>query len=289
MARPLRIEYPGALYHVTSRGNARQYIFRKDEDREVFLDILHQVVDRHRWYCHAYCLMGNHYHLVIETPEGNLSRGMRHLNGVYTQTYNLRHKKAGHVFQGRYKAIIVEKDCYLLELCRYVALNPVRAKIVKNPEDWSWSSCRFTAGLAALPDFLTTEWILGQFGSRKKSAQTLYLRFVHDGVEKSSPWNELRGQIFLGGRTFIESIISPDDKEIMEVPREQRFAGRLTLDQLFTAAVMKHKESKESVIYDAFTKHGYTLKAIAEHLRVHYSTVSRVVKRVEMTINHCKT
>lgn len=134
MTRPLRIEYPGAVYHVTSRGDARRPIFRTEEDRVLFLEVLASIVSRVHWLCHAYCLMDNHYHLVLETPEGNLSRGMRHLNGVYTQRFNRRYGKPGHVFQGRYKAIVVERESYLLELCRYVVLNPVRAKAAATPQ-----------------------------------------------------------------------------------------------------------------------------------------------------------
>lgn len=130
MARPLRLEFPGAIYHVTSRGNARNAIFLDDEDRVLFLACLGAVVTRFGWWCHAYCLMDNHYHLLIETPEGDLSRGMRQLNGVYTQRFNRRHGRAGHVFQGRFKAIVVDRDSYLLELCRYVVLNPIRAGMV---------------------------------------------------------------------------------------------------------------------------------------------------------------
>ena len=153
MARPLRIEYPGALYHITSRGNGGQKIFRSDKDRVYFLKLLATLTDRFHWLCHAWCLMDNHYHLVIETPEGNLSRGMRQLNGMYTQKYNWKYHKTGHVFQGRYKAIIVDKDSYLLELCRYVALNPVRAHVVEEPEDFRWSSYRATAGIDKAPSF----------------------------------------------------------------------------------------------------------------------------------------
>ena len=116
MARPLRIEFPGAVYHVTSRGNAKQAIFLENEDNHKFLEVLSTVVDRFNWLCHAYCLMRNHYHLMIETPEGNLSRGMRQLNGVYTQVFNQRHIRVGHLLQGRYKAILVEKDTHLLSL-----------------------------------------------------------------------------------------------------------------------------------------------------------------------------
>lgn len=131
MARPLRLEFPGAIYHVTARGNARNAIFLDDEDRALFLGGLGEVVTRFGWLCHAYCLMDNHYHLLIETPEGNLSLGMRQLNGIYTQRFNQRHGCVGHVFQGRFKAIVVDRDSYLLELCQYAVLNPIRAGMVE--------------------------------------------------------------------------------------------------------------------------------------------------------------
>ena len=151
MARPLRLEFPGAIYHVTARGNARNEIFIDDEDRRLFLDCLGEVVARFGWRCHAYCLMDNHYHLLIETPEGNLSRGMRQLNGVYTQRFNRRHGRVGHVFQGRFKAIVVDRDGYLLELCRYVVLNSMRAGVIKKlsatpgavtRQRWAWPNVR---------------------------------------------------------------------------------------------------------------------------------------------------
>ena len=140
MVRPLRIEYPGAVYHLTSRGNARDPIFLDDADRYLFLDLLGDLVDRYNWLCHGYCLMDNHYHLLVETIDANLSTGMRQLNGIYTQKFNRQHDRVGHLFQGRYKAIVVEKESYLLELCRYIVLNPVRAKIVNNPGKYRWSS-----------------------------------------------------------------------------------------------------------------------------------------------------
>ncbi|MCP4252152.1 MAG: transposase, partial [Candidatus Scalindua sp.] len=146
MSRPLRIEYDGALYHLTSRGNARKPIFAGDEDRKIFLDTLDKVNDKYNFLCHAYCLMDNHYHLLIETPDGNLSNGMRQLNGVYTQRYNRRNRKVGHVFQGRYKAILIQKETHFLEVCRYIVLNPVRARAVSTPKEWKWTSYKATAG-----------------------------------------------------------------------------------------------------------------------------------------------
>ncbi|MDO8369425.1 MAG: transposase [Candidatus Nitrotoga sp.] len=142
MSRPIRIEFSNALYHVTARGDRREDIFEDDEDRQMFLSTLAQVITQFNWICHAWCLMDNHYHLLIQTPDGNLSKGMRQLNGIYTQASNRCHQRVGHLFQGRFKAILVDSDAYLLELTRYVVLNPVRAGMVKKPADWKWSSYR---------------------------------------------------------------------------------------------------------------------------------------------------
>ena len=135
MARQLRLEYPGAVWHVTSRGNNRQDIYVDDDDRLMFLGLLAEAVRRFRWIVHAYTLMTNPFHLVIETPVPTLSRGMKWMNGKYAQWFNRRHKRCGHLFQGRFKGFLVEKESYLLTLIRYVALNPVRADMVKRPED----------------------------------------------------------------------------------------------------------------------------------------------------------
>ena len=143
MTRPLRLEFPGALYHLTARGDRREDIFLDDTDRQTFLDLLAKEIRQQRWRLYAYCLMSNHYHLLIETPEGNLVAGMRRLNGVYTQAFNRRHGRVGHVLQGRYKSILVDKDAYLLELARYIVLNPVRAGMVKRVQDWPWSSAHY--------------------------------------------------------------------------------------------------------------------------------------------------
>lgn len=147
-----------------------------------WLEIFAQVCARFNWVCHAWCQMTNHYHILIETPEANLSQGMRQLNGVYTQRLNRAHKRVGHVFQGRYKAILVERDSYLLELARYVVLNPLRAKMIKRLDAWSWSSYLVTCGQAPCPAWLQTDWILAQFGQRRANAVEKYVRFVHEGA-----------------------------------------------------------------------------------------------------------
>jgi putative transposase len=272
MARPLRVEFSGAIYHLTSRGNARQRVFFTDTDRELFLDTLSQVVSRYGWICHAYCLMANHYHLLVETPKANLSLGMRQLNGVYTQSFNRRHNRVGHLFQGRFKAILVEKESYLVELCRYVVLNPVRVKGKGGIGAWRWSSYRATAGLAAVPKFLSTDWILEQFGKNRAKAQKQYRAFVREGLE-NRPWEELRGQIYLGSEAFIERH-SPANQELKEIPRVQLKAVKPSLERIFA------KSGKKAIV-QAYKEHGYRLQEIAAHLGVHYATVSRRLKQME--------
>ena len=199
MVRPLRLEFAGALYHVTARGNARQKIYLDDSDREVFLYRLGLEIEQQGWRLYAYCLMDNHYHLLLETPEPNLVAGMRRFNGVYTQAFNRRHRRVGHLYQGRYKAILVEKDAYLREMCRYVVLNPVRAKAVKRPDQWRWSSYRVTAGSIAAPAWLAAAEVRALFGGAGG-----YRRFVAEGAGQASPWANLSGQIYLGGEGFLK-------------------------------------------------------------------------------------
>ena len=274
MARPLRLEYPGAVYHVTSRGNARQNIVADDRDRTLFLERLAQVINRFAWHCHAYCLMDNHYHLLIETPKPNLSQGMRQLNGTYTQAVNRRHQRVGHLFQGRFTAILVEKEAHLLELCRYVVLNPVRAKMVTHPRFWRWSSYRDTVGERAAPIWLTTDWILGQFGTREREAQVRYREFVADGREGPRPWDQLKGQIYLGSEAFIAH--HQPDRMIRDIPRRQTQAVRPSLKDLF-----QRRGDEVQLIAVAYRQYGYRLREIADHLGVHTVTVSRRLKQAE--------
>lgn len=200
------MEYEGALYHVTGRGNERGSIFRDERDRIKFLELLALVVGRERWVLHAYCLMGNHYHLLLETPLGKLSRGMQVLNGRYTQAFNLRHRRRGHLFEGRFKAILVEKEAHLLELCRYVVLNPVRAGMVRSAGDWAWSNYRVTSGRSSSPKWLEVDWTLSQFGRGRSAARRSYGSFVSEGRGQPSPWKGLSGQVYLGGRDFLAKV-----------------------------------------------------------------------------------
>lgn len=280
MSRPLRIEYPKAVYHVTSRGNARSKIFADEYDKEQFLEVFASVVKRYNWLCHAYCLMDNHYHILIETPDSNLSMGMRQLNGVYTQGYNRRHSKTGHVFQGRYKSILVQKENYLLELCRYIVLNPIRAKMVNRPENWKWSSYMATVGLRDVPEHLTVDWILSQLGNKKTTAKRRYKAFVMEGVQKESPWGDLQGQIILGEKEFTNKFkeLLADKEQIKEIPRQQRYVNRLALSEIFKEGKVKDKLKRNIHIHTAHIKFGYTLKEIADYLGIHYTTVSKALK-----------
>ncbi len=278
MARPLRIEFDGALYHVTSRGNNRKAIYKDDADRELFLKILARVAERFNWICHAYCLMNNHYHLVIETPDGNLSKGMRQLNGVYTQSFNKQHRRVGHVFQGRFKSILVQKDSHFLEVCRYVVLNPVRAKMVRHPRQWKWSSYRATAGNTRPHGCLTVDEVLSHFGQRKSAARRNYAEFVQAGIGSASIWDGLEAQSLLGVEGFAEGLRQhvTGKRKIREIPKGQRYAGRPTLEKIFSSRI-RQKQMRDQRIAKAVTEYGYSQMELASHLDLHYSTICRIV------------
>jgi putative transposase len=283
MSRPLRIEYPGAVYHVTSRGNEKKPVFKIDQDRENFLNTLQHVNKRYNWICHGYCLMTNHYHLLIETPEGNLSLGMRQINGVYTQLFNKLHGRAGHLFQGRFKAILIQKDSHLLEVCRYVVLNPVRAKMVETPGDWKWSSYLATAGETKPHPCLTTDWVLGQFSRKREKAEKEYRQFVKWGIGEETIWTRVRGQALLGEDGFVDKLVDHlrKHKDIPEIPRAQRYSTRPALSPLLPAALVLDHRKLMKKISEAVEKYGYHQREIARHLAVHYSTISRWLREHE--------
>ena len=276
MARPLRIEFPGALYHVTSRGNARADIVDDNDDRGIFIDTLSSTIERFGWLCPAWCLMDNHYHLLVETPAANLSRGMRQLNGVFTQRRNRRHGRVGHVFQGRYKAILVEREAYLLELCRYVVLNPVRAGMARRVRDWRWSSYRGTAGLARARPFEHGDWILARFGGVPEDAARAYRRFVADGLKAPSPWQALSGADVLGDEAFLEALADRVRAASPEVPSRGRRLAPASLETLRR----RHRDRGEWMAR-AYREHGHTMRRIAEAAGLHYSTISKIIKAWE--------
>ena len=278
MARPLRIEFAGALYHVTSRGNARQNIYLNNADRGSWLAVFAKVCERFNWVCYSYCLMNNHYHLFIETPEGNLSQGMRQLNGVYTQRFNRFHNRVGHLYQGRYKAILVQKEAYLLELSRYIVLNPVRARMVNAPQEWPWSNYRATIGLASVEDWLNTTWVLAAFGAKRSQAICQFIDFVSRGESQPSIWNDLNKQIYLGDDKFVEEMLCKISGEtnLDEVPRPQKRQNPQPLE-----AYKNMMNFRDEAIIAAYRSGGYSMKEIAAYFDLHYSSVSKIIKRVE--------
>jgi putative transposase len=293
MSRPLRLEYAGALYHLTARGDARADIFADDHDRGLFLELLGKEIAQQRWRCYAYCLMGNHYHLLIETPEPNLVAGMRRLNGVYTQAFNRRHARVGHVFQGRYKSIVVDKDSYGLELCRYIVLNPLRARMVKRVHDWAWSSYCATAGQTSALGWLDVHWVLGQFGGRHPRAA--YERFVAQGIGRASPWDELRGQIWLGGSGFLQRMARlSQGKAAANVPRRQRQPARPTAATVTAQVLSEYRIKDEQALcrreqQEAFQAWVYLLRRaanlplqeVASRSKVSLSRVSKIQRAIE--------
>lgn len=281
MARPLRIEFPGALYHITSRGDRQEAIYEDDEDRRAYLEVLGDVVERFAWLCYAYCLMGNHYHLVIETLEGNLAKGMRHLNGVYTQLSNRRHGRVGHLFQGRYKAILIDKDAYWLEVSRYVVLNPVRAGMAKEPGGWPWSSYNATVGTKSPPSWLKVDVLLEQFGQKRSVARRRYKSFVDEGVGRESLWSELNRQIYLGDDRFVmRAQAKLDDGKALDVniPRGQRRGPAPTLK----AIAARHKNRNRAMV-EAYETGEYSYQRIGKYFGVHFTTVGRIIRAERKT------
>lgn len=267
MARPLRLEHPGAIWHVTSRGNERRPIYRSDRDRSTFLDLLGDTVQHHHWTLHAYVLMTNHYHLVFETPQPTLSAGMKRLNEQHAQIFNSRHRRVGHLFQGRFKGILVERESHLLELLRYVVLNPVRCKAVEYAGDYRWSSYRATAGLERAPEWLETSWTLDQFRANNGTladAREAYRRFVADGRgAKYKPWESLIGDLYLGGEQFCErmqAIVSAEPRS-REHPKRQREFVRPTFEAVVESVALHFGETVSSL---QRRSHSSCRKAVAQ-------------------------
>jgi putative transposase len=271
MARPLRVLYPGAVYHVTARGNERQDIFRDDSDRHRFLSHLGLAVGRYGWLCHAFCIMGNHYHLLVETPRANLPTGMRHLNGCYSASFNRRWNRVGHLLQGRYRAELVEKQAYLLALIRYVALNPMRTSppLCDAPEEYRWSSYPALLGLVPRQPWLTLDWILAQFADDYSNARSRLKAFVDEGLqERPLPV----GHLYFATDAIITSL-TEELEPIPEIPREHWQPLRPPLDEILTQL--------DDPIAVAYRSYGYTLREIAAHIGCHPATVSRRLRRAE--------
>ncbi len=301
MGRPIRIEYPGALYHITSRGNERKKIFLRDGDRIQFLQILEDYHDRYGILIHSYVLMDNHYHLVLETPRGNLLKVMHGINSSYTGYFNRKYGRGGHLFQGRYRGILVEKEPYLLSLSRYVHLNPVKAGVVRMPEQYPWSSYPGYIGKGKEFQWVEYAWILSQFGKEKKRARERYREYVEEGlrVKEPSPLGDLYGQVLLGGKGFIERIKGMlKGRRLSEgIIERKRLLGYPTPEEVVGVVSETFGVNEEEIwerggradtarrvaIYCCHRYTGLSNGAIGELFGgIHYSTVSKVTARLRV-------
>jgi putative transposase len=276
MSRPLRLEFPKALYHLTSRGDRREDIYEDDEDRLAFLDVFSSVIEQFNWVCYAYCLMSNHYHLLVQTPDANLSKGMRQLNGVYTQAYNRRHQKTGHLFQGRYKSILVDEDNYLLELSRYIVLNPVKAGMVKKVDQWKWSSYLATVGQASIPEWLSSDYLLSQFSVQRKTAIRKYQAFVQEGLKNDPIWSQLNNQVYLGDEAFAQKVqrhIGDQEKDL-QIPKLQKRSIAKPL-----AEYERITPERDEAIVQAYASGAYSYQELGDYFGLHFTRIGKIVRK----------
>jgi putative transposase len=289
VSRPLRIEYPGAFYHVTSRGNERKMVFQSTRDREKYLSYLGSAHDRYGAIIHAYCLMGNHYHLLLETPRGNLSQILHHINGAYTTYFNIKRDRSGHLFQGRFKGILVEKDAYCKELSRYVHLNPVRAGLVKSPSEYPWSSYRCFIGREKRSDWLTTELILGDFGGEGRKGYRRYREYVErrQSKELGNPLKRVVASTFLGSEEFINNIrmeyLSKKEVDKRNIPAIRKILRGPSLEEIEKAVTQVvergHAFYKKICIYLSHQYSGLSLDGIGAHYGMTSGAISQLSRR----------
>lgn len=289
MARPLRITFPGAFYHITSRGNEKKAVFKSRRDREKFLEYLGSSFKRYNAIIHAYCLLDNHYHLLLETPSGNLSRIMAHINGAYTTYFNTKRDRAGHLFQGRYRGILVEADEYAKELSRYIHLNPVRAGIVEIPQEHEWSSYPYYIGKKKAPEWLTMDFILGYFGRKVSDSQKNYEKFVRKLIDKGyeSPLKNVVGSSLLGTQEFIGLIkdkylsMKKTDKDL---PALKTLSKRPTIEDIANQVDMLIKDkatlSRNITLYLSQRYTGDRLDDIGGHFGIGGSGVCQAGRRI---------
>lgn len=308
MVRPLRIEYKDALYHVTARGNEKGEIFTDDADRRRFIDILKRETERYSARLYAYVLMGNHYHLMIQTPDANLSDLMHRMQTAYTVYYNRKHERCGHLFQGRYKAIIVEKDAYLMELSRYIHLNPVRAGFAAAPELWEWSSYGEYIAERQIVKWIRREEILKYFRNHPGGKVRAYRGYVEAGAKESqsNPFGEITNQILLGGEDFVNEIKHRLKSNIIEKDRETptlQLIGRWSNEDaddaltkisehygvtvaVLTAVHRPCSRSRDTAIYVFNKMSGWRLREIAERFGIGYSAVDKCARRVSVRMSN---
>ncbi len=253
MARPLRVEYPGAFYHVINRGNNQEKIFKNDRDREKFLEYLEKANERFSIIIHTYCLMSNHFHLLVGTPDANLSQAMQWINVSYATYFNRKRGRAGHLFQGRFKAILIDADEYLKHLSRYIHLNPVRAKLVSGPSEYQWSSYSAFIGKAKKPVFLESDWLLSNFGKNKKVAKKNYKDFVETADYKTleNPSRQVVEGFILGEKdfvTWVKDTFLSKKQDNKEIPQLKRLKPKIQLETVLNAVSEEFGCDQEQII-----------------------------------------
>ena len=297
MARPLRITYPGAFYHITSRGNERKKIFKSLADKDKFLFYLDSATRRYDAVVHVYCLMGNHYHLLLETPSGNLSEIMRHINGAYTTYFNTKRQRSGHLLQGRYKAILVDKDAYSKELSRYIHLNPVRAKLVDKLQDYRWSSYLDYIGSGTPPAWLEMNFILGYFGKKRSVAQKNYREFIDArlGKKYNSPLGEAVGSTILGSADFVKQIkerFIEGKRPNRDLPALKALSSKPAIEHIIEGVVSVFNRQpalvKNVSLYLCHRHSGRKLRQIGQHFDIGESAVSQASRRISMKMERDK-
>jgi len=275
MSRPLRVHVPGVLLHVFARGNDKARIFIDDEDCQSFIDVLATTLERFGVECVMYCLLGNHYHLLVVPHEHPVSRLMQQLNAAYCQRFNRRHARVGHVMQGRFGARLVQDGEYARTVLRYLALNPVAAGVVAAPDEWAWSGYRAVLGLDRAPDFLSLQYVWSAFGSSDPDiGRARLVEFVRAAVPECFPNPLLHGDDRLA--RHLAPRIEPHQSN-PDFTYSCRFATRLTLSALLDGCV--DRISLEDAVHAAFYRHGYTLAAIGDVVSRDPSTVCRWIQR----------
>ncbi len=282
MSRKPRLEFPGAIYHINHRGNHQEHIYRDNDDRKLFLKLLKTTIQRMNWICHTYCLMGNHYHLLIEIPEGILSRGMAWLNGVYTQKFNQKYELTGHLFQGRFKSKPIEDNMQFLTTARYIVRNPVEANMVEKAEQWPWSSYRATVGFIKPLEFLFVNDVLSCLSKERPKAQSYFQEFVRMELkDNDDEIIRLFQEVYSGERepVFSKRVQTVLDMEssISPVPRNLRVISRPVLAELFAGCKYGDLDTRNKIIQDAFKLYAYTQSDVATFLDLSRSAISKII------------
>lgn len=282
MARSARVQFPGAVYHIWARGNHQENIYFSDQDRKLFIRLLAATAKRMNWICHAYCLMTNHYHLLLETPDGLLSNGMSYVNGVYTQKINRRYGLTGHLFQERFHSKLIDGNPQFLATVRYIIRNALEANMVEDAGDWPWSSYRATTGQEKPPDFLMVDQVLSLLSNDRRTAQKIFREFIHTKDNEEALLN-MSHQIVESIKISTINRAAPSidiHRSLRPVPRKQKIIGRPSLETMFEGIGCYDHEKRNHAIMRAYQQYAYTQSEIGNFLGLHRASISRIANKL---------